>query len=216
MHVVVVDPLPLYQHGVAAVLSSDGYTVETPPDTLAWSRRGLRAVVLLTVDSERAWQLLHALRGRPPGQQVVALVVADPTTTGVRAIRAGAQSVVHRNVEPAALRRAVDATADGQAVMPASVAEALASGLDAADPAGRPLTAAELEWLHRLATGATVGQLAVGVGYSERAMFRRLQAVYRRLGVSTRIEAVVLAQERGWLDLVDPRPAQSRRRQRPR
>jgi DNA-binding NarL/FixJ family response regulator len=216
VHIVVVDPLPLYQHGTAAVLSAAGYEVDTPSDVLSWLRGGLRTVVVLTLDSERAWRLLHALRDRPVGQHVIAVVLADSVGTGIRAMRAGAQSVLHRSVTPAGLRRAVDATVDGQAVLPAAVAAALATGLDPADEDRQQATAVELAWLRQLAAGVTVAQLAVDAGYSERAMFRRLQSLYRRLGVRTRIEAIVLAQQHGWLDLGDVRPGWTRSRRRPR
>ncbi|SEU14237.1 helix-turn-helix domain-containing protein [Nonomuraea wenchangensis] len=48
----------------------------------------------------------------------------------------------------------------------------------------------------------TVADLADRAGYSERAMFRLLQALYREIGVATRIQAIVRAQERGWLAVV--------------
>jgi DNA-binding NarL/FixJ family response regulator len=61
-------------------------------------------------------------------------------------------------------------------------------------PAGR-----EIEWLHQLADGLTVGQLAALAGYSERMMFRLLRDLYDRLKVKNRTDALMLARERGWL-----------------
>jgi DNA-binding CsgD family transcriptional regulator len=57
----------------------------------------------------------------------------------------------------------------------------------------------EIEWLRTLAAGSTVARLAEGVGYSERAMFRLLRDLYQRLGVKSRTEALMLAQQQGWL-----------------
>jgi DNA-binding CsgD family transcriptional regulator len=53
--------------------------------------------------------------------------------------------------------------------------------------------------LRQLAAGATVAQLADRAGYSERAMFRLLHALYRQLGARSRIEAILHAQTSGWL-----------------
>ncbi|MEA2589098.1 MAG: hypothetical protein QOH66_2025, partial [Actinomycetota bacterium] len=42
--------------------------------------------------------------------------------------------------------------------------------------------------------------LAEKVGYSERALYRLLHALYGRLGVSNRTEAILQASRRGLLD----------------
>jgi DNA-binding NarL/FixJ family response regulator len=54
-----------------------------------------------------------------------------------------------------------------------------------------------LMWLHHLAAGGTVAELADRLGYSERAMYRMLRALYREMGVRTRLEAVLRARESG-------------------
>ncbi|MEU4742385.1 LuxR C-terminal-related transcriptional regulator, partial [Actinosynnema sp. NPDC023658] len=61
------------------------------------------------------------------------------------------------------------------------------------------LDADELTWLRRLATGGTVAQVAAHAGYSERAMYRMLNGLYRRMGVGSRLEAIIRARESGWL-----------------
>ncbi|NJP91315.1 hypothetical protein HCN51_17935 [Nonomuraea sp. FMUSA5-5] len=45
----------------------------------------------------------------------------------------------------------------------------------------------------------TVGLLADGVGYSERAMFRQLSDLYAKLHVRNRMEALMYGRERGRL-----------------
>ena len=49
----------------------------------------------------------------------------------------------------------------------------------------------ELTWLRILAQGGTVHDLARQVGYSERALYRLLHALYGRMGVSSRTEAIL-------------------------
>jgi DNA-binding NarL/FixJ family response regulator len=56
-----------------------------------------------------------------------------------------------------------------------------------------------IRWLGQLASGVTVAQLADQVGYSERAMFRLLKDLYRDIGVHSRVEALMLARDKGWI-----------------
>lgn len=199
VHVAVIDPLPMYQQGVAAVLAADGHTVETPADVVSWVRRRQLAVVILTLDSEYAWDLLNRLVEQPSDHRIIALLAEESATLGVRAIRAGARSVVARQVTVPVLRRTVEATIDGQSVLPAVVASALAFEDGSAAATSRPLSPQQVTWLRQLAAGSTVAQLADQVGYSERAMFRLLQALYQQLGARNRVQALLQAQQLGWL-----------------
>ena len=94
------------------------------------------------------------------------------------------------------LRLTVEATVGGQAVMPAAVAAVLA---EPQAVSARGPSVDQLSWLRQLANGATVVQLADRAGYSERAMFRLLRSLYRQMGVRTRLQAIMRAQEAGWL-----------------
>lgn len=192
----------MYRQGVAAVLSTAGHVVESPADVLAWVRQEQRGVVLLTLVREQDWELLGRLHDAGGGHGVIALIAEESIVLGTRAVRAGARSVLPREVTAAVLRRTVEATFDGQAVLPAGVLTALATGAHRADVGPQTLSPQQLSWLRQLAEGMTVAELADRAGYSERAMFRLLQALYREMGVSTRIQAIVRAQERGWLAAV--------------
>jgi DNA-binding CsgD family transcriptional regulator len=48
-----------------------------------------------------------------------------------------------------------------------------------------------------LASGITTVKLATSIGYSEREMYRKLNALYKKMGVSNRAEALVLAARSG-------------------
>ncbi|MEU5863765.1 hypothetical protein ABZ815_21515 [Nonomuraea sp. NPDC047529] len=198
LHVAVVDPLPMYREGVAAVLSAAGHRVEAPAELLAWVRQVQRGVVLLTLEHERDWDVLGRLRDVAATHAVIALIGEEPAVLGTRAVRAGARSVLTRDVAAGVLRRTVEATAEGQAVLPAVVATALATGAHRTGGDTKPPSPRQLSWLRQLAEGSTVAQLAGRAGYSERAMFRLLQALYQEMGVATRVQAIVRAQEQGW------------------
>lgn len=196
VRIAIVDPLPMFREGAAAALAQTGHLVETPADVVAWMRRQATNVVLLTVLSDTDWRLLDRLRATPATSIVIALLDGGSLTVGgVRAVRAGARSVLWRDTSATVLRRTVEATIDGQAVLPAALAAAMASG---GRPRGEP-SAEQLSWLRHLANGSTVAGIAAEAGYSERAMYRLLRALYHQLGVRTRMQAVMRAQDAGWL-----------------
>jgi DNA-binding NarL/FixJ family response regulator len=190
--VAVIDPLPLFREGVATVLSAAGHQVETPADLIGWVAECPSALVLLNLADPSHWRLLAGLRD----VKVIAMIESGSPSDGARAVRAGARSVLPRSVTPDTLRRTVEATIDGQAVMPAAVSDLLASNRNQRT---ETFDAARIGWLGKLASGTTVAQLATQTGYSERAMFRLLAALYQEMGARNRIEAVVQARDRGWI-----------------
>lgn len=192
--------MPVFRHGVAASLSSLGHLVEEPANVEAWLREHPGGVVLLTLHSAEDLDRLTALCRLRPRPLVVALPSAGDASLGVRAMRAGARSVVARDATVSALQRAVSATLDGEAVMPTDVIDLLVTGRGGRAPRGSVPSAEQIAWLRRLSDGWTVSRLASDTGYSERAMYRLLRAFYQRIGVSTRLEAIMLAHDKGWFE----------------
>jgi DNA-binding NarL/FixJ family response regulator len=201
LDVAVVDPLPLFRQGAATVLSAAGHRVEVTDDVLSWAGSRQSAVVLLTLFGGPDWQLLTHLHDQATA--IVIAVIQDLHPAALRAVHQGARSVLSRACDPAVLLRTVEATADGQAVLPAELLTALtgvsAHGLQIASEQ-------RLSWLRQLAAGATVAQVAATAGYSERAMFRILKQLYRDMGVQNRMQAVLRAQDLGWVVASVQRP----------
>jgi DNA-binding NarL/FixJ family response regulator len=196
--IAVADRLPLFRAGVAAVLSEGGHSVEGPADLLAWVRGGQSSIVLLTLESDPDWSMLAEIAAVPT-LIIIALLVDETPATGARAVHAGAQSVLPRSVLAGDLRSAVDAAVARMAVLPVDVVRLLRMPAPVAGTEASQLTSEQLHWLRELAAGVTVSDLAIRAGYSERAMYRMLQAVYARLGVRGRTQALIRAQALGWL-----------------
>jgi DNA-binding NarL/FixJ family response regulator len=181
-----------------ATLDGRGFEAASVEDLLTWVRHDERRVVLLTIQVRRDWSMLAELCRNNPDLVVVA-VLADATEEAyVRAILSGAVVAVPRDASPAVVRRMVEEAVNGTSLLPTRVVRAL---IPAREDHSReaPVEAAGLEWLKALARGTTVAQLAERNGYSERAMFRLLRALYERMGVKGRTEALMLANRRGWL-----------------
>src|SRR5690349_40496 len=82
MHFAVVDPLPMYQEGVVAVLTAAGHTAEIPPDPLAWARRDSAGMLLLTLADAADWQVLHHLSEEMSAIGVIALMPDGSAAAG--------------------------------------------------------------------------------------------------------------------------------------
>ncbi|MEU8284160.1 hypothetical protein AB0C01_07455 [Micromonospora sp. NPDC048905] len=205
----ILDPLPLYCDGVAAALKPGGYIVERPPDIWGWLADTGRQIVLLSLSDSVDWQLLADLHLSRPDVHILALVGELTTASCARALIAGAAGALARDVSANMLRSAFEQLSRGQAVLPVEVLTLLTgSSTDRAraTTGNRPDEAPEIvpspqerDWLRRLATGATVAQLAQAAGYSERMMHRLLRSLYGRMAASSRTEALIRARDLGWI-----------------
>jgi DNA-binding NarL/FixJ family response regulator len=199
VRIAVSDPLPVFRHGLKAVLGSTVFDPEAPSDLVAWSRDEQPRLVFLTLQSAQDWSLLVELQKAATAVTVVAVLTDISTPTWVRAILSGAAAAVPRDAPPETIRRVFEAVMSGESLLPFDVVRALASGREPAAVNRERLEPREIEWLRGLATGATVAQLAERAGYSERAMFRLLRDLYSRMRVKNRTEALMRANERGWI-----------------
>jgi DNA-binding NarL/FixJ family response regulator len=97
------------------------------------------------------------------------------------------------------MRRALEAALAGDVIVSRAVVTALISSSRLQPDTEEPLEHEERRWLRQLASGMTVARLANTAGYSERAMYRLLNGVYDRLGVTNRTEALMRANALGWI-----------------
>jgi DNA-binding NarL/FixJ family response regulator len=198
--IAVSDPLPVYRRGILATLAEVGFEPEAPEDLLAWITREQHRAVLLTLEAPDDWSLLAELSRANADLIVIAVLTNASVEAYVRAVLAGAAAAVPRDAPTHVIREIFEQAVNGTSVLPTAVVRALASAThEQATDTPAPVEEAELQWLRALAEGVTVARLAERSGYSERAMFRLLQSLYRRLGVSNRTEALMLANRRGWL-----------------
>lgn len=197
--VAVLDPAPSYRQGLGAALACAGFRPEEPDDLAAWaSGPGPRAVLVTVRPSPPSGPVppLDLL----PGPVVVVALLMDPTPDRFAdVLRAGAQGAVAWDDAPERIAQALRSALDGDVLMPAGVAQAMAARAPVT-PGDDAIGPGEAEWLRLLARGISIHDLAQKAGYSERAMFRVLHALYRRLQVANRTEAIVLASRRGLLD----------------
>lgn len=119
----------------------------------------------------------------------------------LEALRLGVRAVLPRDALPAEILAAVEAAANGLAVLHPQDLEALLSA--AAPPPAQPegessaLTARELEVLRMLADGAANKIIAWKLGISEHTVKFHVASILARLGASGRTEAVTIGIRKG-------------------
>jgi DNA-binding NarL/FixJ family response regulator len=186
----------LFRQGVIDALRSDEVDVEAPADLGRWAAQGGRRIVVLTLGSSADWSLLEQVS---PQSSVIAVLEENTADLAIRALRMGAESVVARSATVPTLRRAVEAVLAGDTIVSRSVVRSLVASSRLHQGNTPRLPETEMHWLRELASGVTVARLASQAGYSERAMYRLLNGIYDRLGVTNRTEALIKANAYGWL-----------------
>lgn len=161
-------------------------------------------VIVLALDTERETTLARDLsRDQGISTPPLVLIGDDPVTEwGVRALRLGARAVLSQAAGPAELVAAIEAAAAGLvAVPPELVGSATARTQRAPEAGPQPLSGRELEVLTLLAAGLGNKTIAGRLGISEHTVKSHVTALFGKLAVSTRAEAVAVAVRQGLLML---------------
>ncbi|TDV42595.1 response regulator [Actinophytocola oryzae] len=137
-----------------------------------------------------------AKRGVPA--RILVLTTYDTDSDVLPAIEAGATGYLLKDSPRDELFRAVEAAAQGQAVLSPAVATRLMGQMR--QPASEPLSQRELEVLGLIARGSTNREAARTLFISEATVKTHLLHVYAKLGVNDRAAAVATAFSRGYLN----------------
>jgi DNA-binding NarL/FixJ family response regulator len=129
---------------------------------------------------------------------LIALGESLPRGWAVRAVRAGVRAVLPRTASAESIVAAVEAAAAGLVVLPADALAEVPQG-SAARSAAPPetLSAREAQILALLAEGLVNKQIAARLGISRHTVKTHLAALFHKLGVSTRAEAVAAGARAG-------------------
>lgn len=185
---------------MGAILAESGVTAVQCDSLSSWApgRDGVSVVVELADTTDLAD--IRSFRDEHPHTPLVAVVGSIDVATVARLFRAGASAAVSHDVDADELARVLLLTRDGTTVLPLAVAQSMAQLVPDEHDLPSWIGTEETLWLRAMAGGETVSDVAEWAGYSERAMFRQLRALYQRLGVHNRTEALLWAKQRGLLD----------------
>ena len=135
----------------------------------------------------------ETLRQQTPDVKVLILTTFGRPGFLRRAMESGAAGFLLKDAPAAELARAIRRVLAGERVVdPDLAAAALSAGAN-------PLTPRELEVLEAARERATVADIAAAVHLSPGTVRNHLSVVIQKLAARNRVDAVRIAQEKGWL-----------------
>lgn len=213
IRVLVVDDHPVVRRGLSALIATfAGFAVAgeaadgeqavkevqlTSPDVV---------VMDLAMPGMGGLEAVRRIATAAPRVAVLVLTMHEDDDTVLAALQAGARGYLLKGAEQDAIEGALRAVVSGQTVIaPGVAARMLRSVADRATaaPAFPELTGREREVLERMARGWSNGAVAASLGLSPKTVSNHISALFAKLGVATRSEAIVQARRQG---LGDERP----------
>ena len=171
-------------------------------DVVALAARLSPDVVLLDLSLPvmNGVEATRRIRAVQPAPHVLILSAYDDEDYVVAAIEAGASGYLLKTAHAGDVIAAIRAVARGEVVLHPLIARRLVTR--ATDGRERePLTSRELEILRLSARGRRTKEIAEQLALSTRTVEAHFTAIFNKLGVSTRTEAIVHAASRGWVSL---------------
>ena len=152
-------------------------------------------IVVVDVDppNTSGLTLIRELRNRMPHCQIVALVSTKPAALVRRLLAADVLGAVDKNAPAARLLQAIRGAAKGDLVVDVNLAVAAL----AVEP--NPLTPRELEVLRLAVDGASGPEIAEQLHLSPGTVRNYLSKVINKSSARTRVDAVRIAREAGWI-----------------
>lgn len=175
IRVLITDDHPVIRQGLRQILSeqAEAFTIgeaENCLDAVRQVRNGEWDVVLLDISmpGKNGLDALKQIRNEKPQIQVLIFTVHPEDHYGLRALKAGAAGYLTKLCDPDMLVSAIVRVAQGGKFITQSLAEKLASTLDAdfERPPHEVLTDREFQIFNLLATGKTVSEIASALALS--------------------------------------------------
>jgi two-component system nitrate/nitrite response regulator NarL len=215
IRILVVDDHTLFRRGLTALLARDA-RVQVVGDAADAGQAQRRAqelqpdIVLLDnhLPGVRGVDAIAALMEVAPHARIVILTVSEDEADLASALRAGAAGYLLKTAEGEALVGAIERVMQGDSVIAPEmtrkmVASYLGGGITTVESPTPPLSilsslsAREREILRGIARGASNKEIGRELGIAETTVKVHVQNVLRKMQVSTRVHAAVIATEIG-------------------
>lgn len=214
IRILIVDDHTLFRRGLSALLARDPglHVVADAADAGEAIRRAAEFqpdVVLLDnhLPGVKGVDAIGSLREATPKARIIMLTVSEDEQDLAAALRAGASGYLLKTVEGEVLGASLRRAMRGESVIAAEMTGKLvaayrqaAGSAPTAVPAPSmldPLSAREQDILRGIARGESNKEIARGLGIAETTVKIHVQHVLRKLDVSSRVHAAVIATSNG-------------------
>ncbi|HVK24007.1 MAG TPA: response regulator transcription factor [Actinokineospora sp.] len=207
LRIVLADDHPVVRDGLSALLASvPGLTVV---ETVATGREAVRAaataapdVLVLDIQMPDLDGIAAAVEITrvAPKTAILILTMFDDDDSVFAAMRAGASGYVLKGAGQDEIVRAIHAVAGGEAIFSPGVARRVLGYLAGPPPSAAPfpeLTTREREVLDLIAAGMPTATIATRLGLAHKTVSNHTSAVFAKLQVAGRAEAIVRARRAG-------------------
>ena len=207
LRVLVVDDHPVVRRGLSALIATfPGFAL---PAEAVDGEQAVKEVQLgspdvvvmdLAMPGIGGLEAVRRIAAAAPQVAVLVLTMHEDDDTVLAVLRAGARGYLLKGAEQDAIESALRAVLSGQTVIAPGVAARLLQGVSDPSSAAPPfpeLTGREHEVLDRMAHGWSNGAIASSLGLSPKTVSNHISALFAKLGVATRSEAIVTAHRHG-------------------
>lgn len=211
MKVIVADDHSLFRDGIVSLLEAADHEileqVGTGVQAVEAAERLQPDLVLLdnTMPEMTGIEALSVIKEHSPDTKVVMLTVSEDDEDLVRAVQAGADGYLLKNLDGEEFLRMLEGLAHGEAAMTRKTAGRLLHRLSQSGSGSeRPhdqLTPREIELLNLVALGLSNREIATNLSISENTVKFHMKNIIQKLGVSNRTEAATVGLRAGILDL---------------
>lgn len=203
IRVVVVDDHPILRAGLQAKIDGQPDMVvvgeaEDGPGAVAAFARHLPDVMLLDLRLPvmDAPEVISAIVQGHRDARIIVLSTYDTEEDVFRVLRAGARGYVLKGTFVEGILEAIRSVHAGQHLLAPALASRLAARVGGSDVSGREIRVLEL-----VAKGLRNKEIASALGVSENTVKFYLKRIFLKLGVEDRMEAVLVASQRGVIRL---------------
>lgn len=216
IRVLLVDDHTLFRRGLSALLARDpGLRIVGDAADAGEALRKAAELQpdLILLDNHlpgvRGVDAIGQLRHAAPAACVVMLTVSEDPDDLAAALHAGAAGYLLKTIEGDELTRAIRQVLDGDSVIAPQMTSKLVEALRRAATSGvapepprtvgalDALSPRELETLRGISRGASNKEIARDLGIAETTVKIHVQNLLRKLGVSSRVQAAVIASQTG-------------------
>ena len=200
MRVLIVDDHPIIISGCRALLETDASAEileawDGPAGFAAFfDSRPDVALIDINLPGLSGLELLRRILQRAPEARLIIFSMNDDPVVAARAIEAGAKGYIAKNDDPALFAEAVRSVANGGLYLHPEMARQIAflrAGANATMIS--TLSERELEILHLVAAGRTMGQIAAALNVSYKTVANNCTQLKQKLGARSAMDLMRIA-----------------------